>query len=125
MLHSCLSTRLSFEDSLQLLPSNYSKISVASSIIRRWFGEGTGQIWLDNVQCTGSESNIIDCPQPIPGRHDCTHNEDVGIRCIGKLLSPSLAFYLSRHDRHKGSIPGLEGFIFMSFILWLFIILFM
>ena len=45
------------------------------------FGAGTGQIWLDNVNCTGTEARLIDCPANSPGSHNCNHNEDVGVVC--------------------------------------------
>ena len=48
------------------------------------FGEGSGQIWMDNVQCTSFESNLIECPQNILGNHNCGHSEDAGVRCQGK-----------------------------------------
>ena len=48
---------------------------------------GTGSIFLDNVQCTGTESRILDCPHNGVGSHNCVHSEDVGVRCqIRKLL---------------------------------------
>ncbi|XP_052788301.1 deleted in malignant brain tumors 1 protein-like isoform X2 [Mya arenaria] len=40
------------------------------------------QIWLDDVECTGSEQSIADCTHRIPwGSHDCNHNQDVGVVC--------------------------------------------
>ena len=48
---------------------------------RATFGEGTGQIWLDNVACTGLESRLIDCPASSLGSHNCQHTEDAGVRC--------------------------------------------
>lgn len=46
------------------------------------FMEGTGQIWLDNIECTGTESRLIDCPATSLGMHNCAHHEDAGVLCI-------------------------------------------
>ena len=43
---------------------------------------GTGQIWLDNMECLGNETRLIDCPSSLLGSHDCVHAEDVGISCV-------------------------------------------
>jgi len=45
------------------------------------FGAGTGGIWLDNVRCTGKESDIGSCPHRGLGVHSCSHSEDVSISC--------------------------------------------
>ena len=57
----------------------------ASSVVpfqRAHFGQGSGNIFLDEVTCTGSELRLTDCP--IDQSHDCTHAEDAGVRCGGK-----------------------------------------
>nr|XP_056720376.1 deleted in malignant brain tumors 1 protein-like [Euleptes europaea] len=47
------------------------------------FGEGSGPIWLDGINCTGKENAISKCPAKEWGAHDCTHTEDVGVVCAG------------------------------------------
>eukprot|EP00057_Strongylocentrotus_purpuratus_P024405 XP_011678879.1 PREDICTED: deleted in malignant brain tumors 1 protein-like [Strongylocentrotus purpuratus] len=46
------------------------------------FGEGTGNITLDNVNCTGEESSIFSCPSNGLGDHDCSHADDAGLKFI-------------------------------------------
>ncbi|KAM6259528.1 macrophage receptor MARCO isoform 1-T1 [Spheniscus humboldti] len=43
---------------------------------------GSGQIWLDDVNCRGNESSIFDCPKPAWGVNNCSHNEDAGVECV-------------------------------------------
>ena len=45
------------------------------------FGEGTGKIWLGNVQCSGSERQLRNCEADSSGVNLCTHAQDVGVRC--------------------------------------------
>ncbi|XP_041453692.1 deleted in malignant brain tumors 1 protein-like [Lytechinus variegatus] len=46
-----------------------------------YFGEGSGSIILDDVQCEGTETNLFDCPNNGPNIHNCGHYEDVGVSC--------------------------------------------
>ncbi|KAJ8017942.1 Neurotrypsin [Holothuria leucospilota] len=51
-----------------------------------YFGLGTGPIWMDNVQCRGTEVSLSECNQPPLGEHDCRHFEDAGVACVGKNM---------------------------------------
>lgn len=35
------------------------------------YGQGTGSIWLDDLQCSGSESSLFACVHPAVGSHNC------------------------------------------------------
>ena len=48
-----------------------------------YYGEGSGYIWLDDVNCSSSETNILSCPHNGLGMHNCDHYEDAGVRCTG------------------------------------------
>ena len=56
-------------------------ISLGSVATTTGFTNGAGQIWLDDVQCRGSEARLIDCPANALGTHNCVHSEDAGVRC--------------------------------------------
>lgn len=77
--------------------------------LRAHFGQGTGPIWLDNVLCEGHEGRLIDCPRISEGKavggHNCTHEEDVGIRCL--LTEPACRQSATR--RRDGNTGGCSG----------------
>ena len=51
----------------------------AVPLIRAAFGQGTGDIVMDDVACRGDESSLVSCQHT--SQHDCVHSEDAGVRC--------------------------------------------
>ena len=57
------------------------------------FGVGSNHIWLDEVVCLGNENFIQDCQHNSFGQNDCSHQEDVGVRCQGNFLVLLIFWY--------------------------------
>ncbi|XP_056385095.1 deleted in malignant brain tumors 1 protein [Hyla sarda] len=55
------------------------------------FGEGTGNIVLDDVHCAGSESALSQCLHRPWGTHNCVHSEDSGVVCSAAGSQPTKA----------------------------------
>ena len=49
-----------------------------------YYGQGAGSIRLDNVECSGTEQNLIDCPHIT--NHNCAHSKDAGVDCPGIII---------------------------------------
>ena len=47
------------------------------------YDPGTGPIYLDEVQCAGSEAMLVNCSLQGVGEHNCDHIEDAGVKCEG------------------------------------------
>lgn len=43
---------------------------------------GSGRIWLDDLKCLGTESDIFSCAHGGVGVNNCHHNEDAGVYCV-------------------------------------------
>ena len=48
-----------------------------------FFGAGTGPIFLDEVQCSSSASELLECSSRPILSHDCSHADDAGVGCEG------------------------------------------
>ena len=47
------------------------------------FGKGTGEVLMDDVDCTGSETNLGLCAHNGWYNQNCDHSEDAGVICGG------------------------------------------
>ncbi|CAI5689249.1 unnamed protein product [Oreochromis niloticus] len=54
---------------------------VVSYYKKSHFGAGTGQIWLDNVTCSGNESSLTECQHSGFGSNRCEHGQDAAVIC--------------------------------------------
>ena len=48
------------------------------------FGPGVGPIWLDNVQCNGTEERLEECGYNGWGNTPCYHSSDASVVCESK-----------------------------------------
>ena len=48
------------------------------------FGQGTGPIFLDRVECAGCEEFLLDCPILVDENSTCQHDHDAGVICPGQ-----------------------------------------
>ena len=50
------------------------------------FGAGNGPIYLDDVACTSSASQLLECSSRPILTHNCLHSADAGVGCEGNFL---------------------------------------
>ena len=58
------------------------------------FGQGTGQIILDDLGCSGSESSLLSCPHSGLYVENCGHSQDAGVVCKLLFLSYLIEKYM-------------------------------
>ena len=62
----------------------------SSAVGRAYFGQGEGPVFLNAVECLGTETSLLQCPfGSFVTEHDCTHIEDAGVICLRKYLMMS------------------------------------
>ena len=50
------------------------------------FGAGSGPIFLDDVQCISTSSQLLECPSRPILSHNCLHSADAGVGCEGSYV---------------------------------------
>ena len=54
------------------------------AILHSSYGAGSGQIWLDDVACTSSNTKLLQCSSSPIGFHSCSHTDEAGVKCEGR-----------------------------------------
>ena len=63
------------------------KLADAVAFSNAHFGRGAGPIYLDNIDCSGSESNLFNCSNSSVVNCASGHWDDAGVRCQGRFIS--------------------------------------
>ena len=56
--------------------------TATAAIRSAFYGRGSDPIWLDDVNCAGTEWTIRNCSHRGWGSHNCGHHEDAGVKCM-------------------------------------------
>ena len=70
--------------------SSVTACSGGSAYSNAFFGTGSGHIFLDDVQCASSSSQLLECPSRPILSHNCLHSADAGVGCEGMNHIPLL-----------------------------------
>uniref|UniRef100_A0A3B4AHH6 SRCR domain-containing protein n=1 Tax=Periophthalmus magnuspinnatus TaxID=409849 RepID=A0A3B4AHH6_9GOBI len=79
--------------------------SAVAALSQAAYGAGVGQIWLDNVQCRGTEAGLSFCSHLGIAQHNCNHNEDAAVICNSNGLS-SGGLWSGCRSRATGQVWG-------------------
>ena len=67
-----------------------------------FYGQGTGPIIADDINCMGNESSLAACGHRDWYTNNCRHNEDAGVICGGiATFGPSDLNYIKIVTQHQ------------------------
>jgi len=68
----------------------YAFAGTGTAYSNAYFGVGSGPIFLDDVQCTSSSSQLLECSSRPILSHDCLHSADAGVGCEAQCTDGQL-----------------------------------
>ncbi|NXT00738.1 NETR protein, partial [Jacana jacana] len=83
---------------------------VAKAWSQAYFGEGSGPVLLDEVQCTGNELSIEQCPKGSWREHNCGHKEDAGVSCMPLTGTLVTEYHTGKEYQMQSSQSWKENF---------------
>ena len=66
------------------------------AVTNAYYGRGTGRVWLDNVECTGTETYLVNCSHNAFGTVDSNcldHHNDAGVVCFDGRSTRQVLLY--------------------------------
>ena len=63
-----------------------------------YYGQGSGNVWLETFYCDGSESSIADCKNLDWGNNLCSHNRDAGVICASGTMFITIQNYFLKYE---------------------------
>nr|XP_033817435.1 deleted in malignant brain tumors 1 protein-like [Geotrypetes seraphini] len=55
------------------------------------FEQGTVPMWLSDIDCIGTETNITSCLASTGNKQNCSHSEDASVVCSGNMPKPTIS----------------------------------
>ena len=78
----------------QVVCSELSLAEATAAPHNAFYGQGSGQTWLADMTCIGTEETIADCPHSGWGFHNCSHEEDASVNCTAGMTYIRIYVYV-------------------------------
>ena len=56
--------------------------NATNATVNAFYGQGSGQIWLSDLKCVGTEWTLSNCSHSGWGEFFCSHYREAGVKCL-------------------------------------------
>ena len=74
----------------RILNSFFNRNVTGKALSGSHFGRGEGRVWMSDVQCNGTEHDIMQCKFDPTGGVNCDHRRDASVICNCKCLATKI-----------------------------------